>query len=96
VVALNGEPEWLLKFSSVTGARIVRGIPARIQDRIRRDLGDVLFVDVDAIPLGVNFVKFLRRTGIGGVRGKQAMLNSFAKAHLLLLNLCSAMLVSHF
>ena len=36
------------------------GYTGRIEDRIRRDLGDVVFVDVDAVPLGVNFVKFLR------------------------------------
>jgi thioredoxin len=35
------------------------GYTGRIQDRIRRDLGNVLFVDVDAVPLGVNFVKYL-------------------------------------
>lgn len=35
------------------------GYTGRMQDRIKRDLGDVLFVDVDAVPLGVNFVKFL-------------------------------------
>jgi TIR domain-containing protein len=37
------------------------GYTGRIEDRIRGDLGDVLFVDVDAVPLGVNFVKFLRQ-----------------------------------
>jgi hypothetical protein len=36
------------------------GYTRAIEDRIKRDLGDVLFVDVDAVPLGVNFVKFLR------------------------------------
>jgi TIR domain-containing protein len=35
------------------------GYTGRIQDRIKRDLGDVLFVDVYTVPLGVNFVKFL-------------------------------------
>jgi hypothetical protein len=33
----------------------------RIQDRLERELGsDLLFIDVDGIPLGVNFVKVLR------------------------------------
>ena len=33
----------------------------RVHDRLQRDLGrDLLFMDVDAIPLGVDFVKFLR------------------------------------
>jgi TIR domain len=36
------------------------GYTGRIEDRLRRDLGDILFVDVDAVPLGVNFVKYLR------------------------------------
>ena len=34
----------------------------RIQDRLERELGrDFLFIDVDGIPLGVNFVKVLRQ-----------------------------------
>jgi hypothetical protein len=37
------------------------GYTRAIEERIRRDLGDVLFVDVDAVPLGVNFVEFLRK-----------------------------------
>src|SRR5437667_10890265 len=33
----------------------------RIQDRLERELGrDLLFIDVDGIPLGVSFVKVLR------------------------------------
>jgi hypothetical protein len=33
----------------------------RIQDRLERELGrDLLFIDVDSIPLGANFVKVLR------------------------------------
>jgi hypothetical protein len=33
----------------------------RIQDRLDRELGrDLLFIDVDGIPLGINFVKVLR------------------------------------
>ena len=34
----------------------------RIQDRLEREVGrDLLFIDVDGIPLGVNFVKVLRQ-----------------------------------
>jgi hypothetical protein len=34
----------------------------RIQDRLVRDLGrDVLFIDVDNVPLGMNFVKVLQQ-----------------------------------
>jgi hypothetical protein len=37
------------------------GSAGRVHDRLQRDLGrDLLFMDVDAIPLGVNFVKVLR------------------------------------
>jgi hypothetical protein len=37
------------------------GSAGRVHDRLERDLGrDLLFMDVDAIPLGVNFVKILR------------------------------------
>jgi hypothetical protein len=37
------------------------GSAGRVHDRLERDLGrDLLFMDVDAIPLGVNFVKVLR------------------------------------
>jgi hypothetical protein len=37
------------------------GFAGRIQDQLVRDLGaDVLFMDVDNIPLGSNFVKVLR------------------------------------
>jgi hypothetical protein len=33
----------------------------RIRDRLERDLGrDLLFMDVDGIPLGITFVKVLR------------------------------------
>jgi hypothetical protein len=37
------------------------GSAGRVHDRLQRDLGrDLLFMDVDAIPLGMNFVKILR------------------------------------
>jgi hypothetical protein len=37
------------------------GSAGRVHDRLERELGrDLLFMDVDAIPLGVNFVKILR------------------------------------
>jgi hypothetical protein len=36
------------------------GQAGRIQDRLEREFGrDLLFMDVDAIPLGMNFVKVL-------------------------------------
>jgi tetratricopeptide (TPR) repeat protein len=37
------------------------GYAGRIQDRLEREFGrDLLFIDVDGIPLGINFVKVLR------------------------------------
>lgn len=37
------------------------GHTGRVHDRLEREFGrDLLFMDVDAIPLGVNFVKFIR------------------------------------
>ena len=37
------------------------GHAGRVHDRLEREFGaDLLFMDVDAIPLGVNFVKVLR------------------------------------
>jgi len=37
------------------------GYAGRVQDRLEREFGrDLLFMDVDAIPLGVNFSKILR------------------------------------
>jgi hypothetical protein len=37
------------------------GHAGRVHDRLERDFGsDLLFMDVDAIPLGVNFIKVLR------------------------------------
>jgi TIR domain len=37
------------------------GSAGRVHDRLEREFGrDLLFMDVDAIPLGVNFVKVLR------------------------------------
>jgi hypothetical protein len=37
------------------------GHAGRVHDRLEREFGsDLLFMDVDAIPLGVNFFKVLR------------------------------------
>jgi hypothetical protein len=37
------------------------GHAGRVHDRLEREFGaDLLFMDVDAIPLGVNFTKVLR------------------------------------
>jgi hypothetical protein len=37
------------------------GHAGRVHDRLEREFGpDLLFMDVDAIPLGVNFIKVLR------------------------------------
>ena len=37
------------------------GHAGRVRDRLEREFGaDLLFMDVDAVPLGVNFVKVLR------------------------------------
>ena len=37
------------------------GHAGRVHDRLEREFGhDLLFMDVDAIPLGVNFIKILR------------------------------------
>jgi TIR domain len=48
------------KFSFAIVVKIPGGYAGRIQDRLAQALGsDVLFMDVDAIPLGANFVRVL-------------------------------------
>ena len=40
------------------------GHAGRVKDRLEREFGpDLLFMDVDTIPLGMNFVKVLREEG---------------------------------